>query len=326
MAYSASPIFLPDIPIYHQTYRMATLAVQDDLAVMILGETGVGKGTLVSYIHQTIMCDKPLVMVDCGAICNSLAEAELFGSEAGAFTGSTETKIGKLELANGGILFLDEIGNLSLEIQNKVLCALESKRIMRIGGSEELQLDFKLVTATNKDLDQAVQEGVFRSDLYYRVKQFSVRLPALREDSRCVTAFLSHYVSIYNAKYHTDFILTESLRMSMVSNAWLGNLRELKNAVQTMVWLHSQKGTFFSETGFEGDSCGMCEVGHGYRRARSLNDEVNELEIEKIKRVLLSCSSISEAARSLGIHRSTLQGKLRKYGLYPTKPRMTMGV
>jgi len=301
-------IFVPKVQTYQDIYEMATLAVQGDISLVILGETGVGKGTLVSYIHQKLLPKKPLITVNCGAICSSLAEAELFGSELGAFTGSTETRKGKLELANDGILFLDEVGNLSPDIQNKLLCAIESKTIMRVGGTKELQLNFKLITATNTNLEEAVKAGQFRADLYYRIKQFSLELPPIRKNPKLIQTFAAHYITIYNKKYNCNFNTTDAFQNHIMTSPWHGNLRELKNEIKMRVWLHSQKRN--------NDDI----VINLYRKAKNtINDEINDIEAYKIKNAISTHSNISAAARALNIHRSTLQGKLKKHGLYPIK-------
>lgn len=304
-------VFIPTGAAYQDKYEVALRAVKGDLAVVILGETGVGKGTLVSYIHQMLMPKTPLVTVNCGAIVHSLAEAELFGAEKGAFTDASETRKGKLELANGGILFLDEIGNLSREIQEKLLCVLETKRVVRVGGSKELQLDFRLIVATNKDLEKEVQEGRFRSDLFYRIHQFPVVLPPLRDQPQLILEFAQHYMRMFNQKYNTDFGLSPDMETVLLRHSWIGNLRELKNEVRMMVWLHSQGEMYHPR--WENRST-LFNVSDDV----GLPTQLEEIEKVKIQEALQQCGyNLSAASRVLGVHRSTLQGKLRKYKLYP---------
>ena len=307
---SSATIFIPKNERYTHAYALAFNAVNGDLSLVILGETGVGKSTLVAYIHQTLMPKMPLITVNCSAICQSLAEAELFGSELGAFTGSTETKKGKVELAHGGILFLDEIGNLSQDIQEKLLCALETKRITRVGGNKELQLDFTLITATNKDLEKEVQSGHFRSDLYYRIKQFSVTLPPLRSDSELICQFSKYYLSIFNQKYKTDYKFPLPILDQMIKNPWPGNLRELKNEIQILVWQYSQglvhRPAWTTPTPTS--------------QERDLPSHLGAIEIHEITTALEKHRyNLAATARELNIHRSTLQGKLRKHAIYPQK-------
>ena len=304
-------IFIPAIPGYQTTFDLALRVAKGQLALVILGETGVGKGTLVTYIHQKLMPKKPLITIDCGAICHSLAEAELFGTERGAFTGAVDTRKGKIEMANGGILFLDEIGNLSRDLQEKLLCALETKRVVRVGGHKEIQLDFTLITATNKNLETAVKNGEFRSDLYYRIKQFVVTLPALKENPELIRQFSEHYILDFNQKYNCNFRLLAPIQQKLLESHWVGNIRELKNEIQIMVWLHSQ-----GEIHIPRWATNMSMV----REEGTLNDQIASIEVEEIKNALTKHNyNLSGTARELKIHRSTLQGKLRKHGIYPTK-------
>ena len=310
--YASTDTFMPESPKYKDIYTLATSAIQGDLSLVILGETGVGKGTLVSYIHQKLMPKTPLITVNCSAICPSLAEAELFGSDMGSFTGSTDTKKGKLELAHGGILFLDEIGNLSQDIQEKLLCALETKRITRVGGCKELQLEFTIITATNKDLHAEVQKGRFRADLYYRIKQFSVTLPPLRSDSELIRQFSKYYLSIFNQKYKTSYKVPLPILDQMLKNQWPGNLRELKNEIQIQVWQYSQGVATAPE---------LSGLKQRLRlRKQNLASQMSAIEFQEITNALCKHNdNIAAAARELDIHRSTLQGKLRKHALYPQK-------
>lgn len=311
---SQKETFIPNSQSYQRIYDLALRAVNGSLSLVILGETGVGKGTLVNYIHQKLMPNRPLVSVNCGAICHSIAEAELFGTERGAFTGAFETRKGKIEMANGGILFLDEIGNLSQDLQEKLLCALETKKVTRLGGTKEIQLDFTLISATNKDLETAVAAGQFRADLFYRIKQFEVRLPSLRENPDVTIEFADHYISKFNQKYGTSFQLKAPLRSQMLANAWIGNLRELKNEIQIMTWLHSQGEPYFPRWGTPTVPIHPTE--------RTLNEQLSTIERAELQSALEHAQhNLAATARALNIHRSTLQGKLRKHGIYPEKSR-----
>lgn len=302
-------IFLPSIAPYTACFNTAVQAVKGDFSLVILGETGVGKGTLVHYIHSQLMPKKPLVTVNCGAICPSLAEAELFGSEQGAFTGSTQLRKGKLELAHGGILFLDEITNLSYELQSKLLCALESKKITRLGGSQEISTQFVLICATNRNLEKDVQDGKFRTDLYYRIQQFSLKLPPLREHPKLIRAFVEYYLGVFNKKYKSSVVLSEKNYQDFFKNPWIGNIRELKNELQKLVWLQSQGNTYQAPES-------PCVVPHS-----NLHKDLSSQELRSIRLALDKCGyNIMATARELGLHRSTLQGKLRKFNLYPVKP------
>lgn len=307
--YENLDVFIPSLGAYKDVYDQSVMAVKGGLSLLVEGETGVGKGTLVRHIHKLICPDRPLIHVNCGAISATLAESELFGHEKGAFTGAMELHKGKLEAAHGGILFLDEIGNLSLELQQKLLTSIESQSIVRVGGTVEIALNFRLICATNCDLTMAVSQGDFRQDLYYRIKQFPVRLPALRQVPSLIVAFLDYYIGAFNRHYGTTFELTDAERSFFMGRPWNGNIRELKNEIQTKVYLFSQ-GVRASSTPV------LDKVTHAIQS--TINDELNLIEKQRIEVVLRQADyNISKAARALNIHRSTLQGKLKKYDLYP---------
>ena len=299
---------IPEHPIYQTLYDRALRAVRGGLSMLIYGETGVGKGTLVTYIHHQLFPKSPLIAVNCGAISNSLAESELFGHEKGAFTDALDLRKGKLELAHGGILFLDEISNLSLEIQKKLLCALESRKITRVGGSKEIKLNFQLIVASNKRLEQCIEQGEFREALYFRLKQYEVSLPSLRTYPELIDFFLSHYLSWFNQYYHSHLTLTDDQLKVLKQKAWKGNIRELKNEIQVMVCLHAQgEPTSFASSALPSSLGGLTE-------------EVSLIEQKRIQEGLEICKgNIAKTARLLSMSRSTLQGKLRKHDIYPSR-------
>ena len=299
-------IKIPQSKAYMEAYERALKAVRGGLSVVFLGETGTGKDTMVAYVHEHLLPEKPLISINCGAICKSLSEAELFGFEKGAFTGADFAKKGKLELAHGGILFLDEVGNMPLDIQEKLLCVLENKCITRVGSEKQIIVDFKLISATNKNLEEEVLKCTFREDLYYRIKQFSVTLPSLRDQPEAIPIFVKHFVSQFNDHYKTDFKMTEDVMAYFQRHPWKGNVRELKNTIQTMIALYSQ-----------GDTDVMYTLSPlRTSDAFPLNENIETIEKNSIVMALKeNRSNIAKAARQLGLHRSTLQGKMRKYQL-----------
>ena len=196
---------MPNLDAYKKAYLQAEIAIKGNLSLLIHGETGVGKSMLVNNIHQKFLPNSPLVSIDCGAICVSLLESELFGFEKGAFTGAEQTKMGKIELANNGILFLDEIGNASLDVQQKLLRVLQEKKISRLGSNKEIPVDFMLITATNKDLLKLIEKGEFKKDFYFRIKQIEIELPSLKNNKEITKHFSQYYLDFYNKKYNTHF-------------------------------------------------------------------------------------------------------------------------
>jgi len=303
--------FVPPSSVYQHIYDKALKAVRGELSTLILGETGVGKGTLVSYLHHMLCPSSPLVWVNCGSIPSSLAEAELFGYEKGAFTGADELKKGKLELAHTGILFLDEIGNLPLDIQKKLLHALESQSITRVGGHKNIPLQFRLILATNKQLQKAIESGEFLEDLYFRVSQFVVELPPIRNNPELIRGFISYFQSVFNQKYKTNLQFPEHYLQRLIQRPWKGNIRELKNHIQVMTCLYSQG----EKPDFALDVIGVATQS----LENSLSNTLDQIEKSKLELALSNNrGNLAKAARELGIHRSTLQGKLKKFDLYPS--------
>ncbi len=217
--------------------RLSNKVAKVDSAVLVQGETGTGKEIIARYIHK---CSKrsegPFIAVNCAAIPDSLLEAELFGYEKGSFTGAlTEGKKGLIESADKGILFLDEINSIPLSIQTKVLRTLESKSIKRIGSSMEKYVDFKLISATNQNLKQLIEEGKFRADLYYRINVIPLNVPPLRERKEDIIPLCSYYLKYFANKYNIERILSEQALNRLVQYEWPGNIRELKNLIERLV-------------------------------------------------------------------------------------------
>ena len=295
--------FVPDNDLYHNAYHRAEIALKGNLNLLIYGETGVGKNQLVSRIHQQVCPQMPMVTVDCGAIPKELVESELFGHERGAFTGAEQTKKGKIELANGGVLFLDEVSNASLDIQVKLLRVLQEKKICRVGSTAEIDVDFTLITATNRDLKQDVEDGRFKDDLYYRIKQVEVELPALRNIPKLIPTYVYHFIKIYSAKYRTSFPVTDDFVSLLSQQAWRGNLRELDSEIQKIVFTHSI-GEDYRQF--------MNPIQAGYTiKVKNRQQEQEEI-LEALKR---NNYRITHAAEDLGIKRTTLHSRMKRLGI-----------
>ena len=284
--------------------------------VLIRGETGTGKGLLARAIHQfSPRATGPFIEVNCTAIPETLLEAELFGHERGAYTDARERKLGLLQLANKGTIFLDEVGNMSLNLQVKLLNAIEERRFKRLGGTEEIEVDIRVVAATNRDLELAVKERSFREDLYYRLNVVSLLLPPLREREEDVILLAHHFIEKYNREFNRRVRgLTPEGERFLLSYHWPGNVRELKNFVERAVLLG------------EGDLIGPGSVSEGPHPIKGRKDRKDDLaglvvslpEMEKqlIARALrLTNGNKSQAARLLDISRPRLLRKMEKYSL-----------
>lgn len=203
-----------------------------DATVLVVGETGTGKELIARHIHQVSGRKGPFVAVNCGAFSESLIDAELFGHEAGAFTGASQARAGWFEAANGGTLFLDEIGDLPLALQVKLLRVLQERQVVRLGSRRGIPLDVRLVAATNIDLARAVEAQHFRADLFYRLSVASVRLPPLRERPADILPLARHFISVYRSRLNRqDVQLSEAAQAALLNYHWSGNIRELENVI-----------------------------------------------------------------------------------------------
>ncbi len=218
-----------------------------DTAVLILGESGTGKEVVANYIHnQSLRRDKRFVAVNCAAISSNLVESELFGYEKGAFTGAAARTRGKFEFASGGTLFLDEIGDLPLESQGKLLRALQEKRFQRVGGNEEIPVDVRIVCATNRNLEQMVQQGKFRQDLFYRINVFPIEIPPLRQRREDIVPLAEYIMSTF--EFGTTHTLTQGACQKLQEYPWPGNVRELANVLERGMILTRDTGQITAET------------------------------------------------------------------------------
>jgi len=282
-----------------------------DATVLITGENGTGKDVLAREIHaHSLRSGKPMVAVDAGAITETLFESELFGHVKGAFTDAHADHVGKFEQADGGTLFLDEIGNIPLHLQAKLLRVIQNRSVVRVGGSQAIPVNIRLICATNMDLEQLVREGRFREDLYYRINTVHIALPALRERREDIVPLAQLFLERFAEKYHRPLIgLDESAKMVLESGRWSGNIRELQNCIEKAVIL--SEGTTLTAKDIQ-----LEQAKAGTPAAGTLK-EVNDAEEERLVReaVLRSNGNISAAAKMLGVSRPTLYAKMKKYGL-----------
>ena len=285
--------------------------------VLIVGESGTGKELIANAIHEhSPRAGARFVALNCGAIPGEILEAELFGHERGAFTGAHQRRIGKIESAHGGTLFLDEISELSADLQVKLLRVLEERRITRVGGNDEIQVDFRLVAATNRDLEGEVRGGRFRQDLYYRLKVVTIALPPLRERPDDIPLLVNHFVERFNDQLgrHVTRVAPQLLA-TLREQPWPGNVRELRNVVENMVLFAGRDELTLADLPAEfrpgPGGGGAAPAPEGPWQPRPMA----ELEREAILRTLeYTNGHRARAAQLLGIGLRTLQRKLKEYG------------
>ncbi len=300
----------------------ATLEVLKDIArvaptpvtVLIEGETGTGKELVARTIHQQSAPDEPFVAINCAAIVSNLLESELFGHERGAFTGAVQRKPGKLEIAGGGTVFLDEIGELPLEIQAKFLRVLQEKQFQRVGGLKDISFSARLLVATNRNLESMVQAGTFREDLFFRLKVFVIRTPPLRERPDDIVPLAEHFMSRLNRelKRNVTRIPMEYIK-TLKAYDWPGNVRELENLLGRAIILSRGEVLELDECWFQRTEVSSVSVS---LEEQSELKSLNSLEKEHILRVLdHTGGNYGEACKILGITRPTLRKKINDYGL-----------
>src|ERR1700722_14396817 len=307
-----------DSPLLKEVIERVKKVAQSKATVLIEGESGTGKEQIAQAIHQASPRSRgPFVAVHCAALSESLLESELFGHEKGSFTGATERRIGRFESADGGTLFLDEIGEISGSIQVKLLRFLETKAIDRVGGSKTIELDVRLVTATNRNLEQLVREGKFREDLYFRLDVVRFVMPPLRQRSGDIPALIAHFVRIFSQETGVPPLEVEPGAMkTLQAYAWPGNIRELRNFCENAVVLH--KGGSISEFDldprFRGSpasapaAAGSADAG----AAPTLSVEQNEKRILR-EALIKSRGNRTKAAELMGISRPTRRRKLAQW-------------
>ena len=293
--------------------------------VLIVGESGTGKELIANAIHQhSPRAARSFVALNCGAIPGEILEAELFGHERGAFTGAHQRRTGKVEMAHGGTLFLDEISELSPDLQVKLLRVLEDRKITRVGGNEEIEVDFRLVAATNRDLESEVASGRFRQDLYYRLKVVTIALPPLRQRPEDILPLVDHFVDHFNRQLGRRVRrLAPALLDALRGLAWAGNVRELRNVVENMVLFCQGEELSTADLPPEYRHTGVVSpaaeaIGEGGATAPGpyVPRPMADIEKEAILGALaFTRGHRAKAAGLLGIGLRTLQRKLKEYGM-----------
>jgi len=303
----------------NDVFKMADRVLNSDASVLIIGESGTGKEMLARAIHSgSDRRNKTFVPVNSSAITRDLADSLLFGHKKGSFTGANEDRTGYFEQASGGTVFLDEIGDMSLDIQAKVLRVLEEKSVRRVGEKEERKVDFRIVAATNRDLAEFIKEGRFRKDLYYRLEEFPIFLPSLAERQVDIMLLAEHFLHEYcetNSREKMSF--TKEVEKSLKSHGWPGNIRELKNVVRRAAILET--GATISKIAFSNIEPDKSELHKPVFAIADENDQIipfDQLERSAIENAFeKSNKSANLAAQLLGISRATIYRKLKQYGI-----------
>lgn len=296
-------------PMKHVMEMVRKVAVTD-ANIFITGENGTGKELIASEIHRYSKRDKEVMLtVDMGAVSESLFVSELFGHTKGSFTDAKEDRIGKFESANKGTLFLDEIGNLPLSLQAKMLTALQNRTIMKLGSNIPVPIDIRLISATNKDLNSMINDGLFREDLLYRINTITIELPPLRERGNDIILLAEFYLQKYASKYDKYGLRINQKAMDKLQNyKWPGNVRELQHSIEKAVILADDK--VLNESSF------TLNLNSTNQERSFQNSTIEEME----KEMILSCMSrengnMSSVAKKLGITRQTLYNKLKRYNI-----------
>lgn len=295
----------------------ALQASQVDATVLLLGETGVGKDVIALRIHkQSPRKNGPFIKVNCAAIPESLLESELFGYEKGAFTGAqNKGKPGMFELAHTGTILLDEVGDLPLSLQVKLLRVIQEKELTRIGGTQPQKLDLRIIAATNQDLERLVKKGLFREDLYYRLNVIPIYIPPLRMRREDIALLAKHYLDYYNRKYNRQKTLSHSALETLNQHTWPGNVRELKNLLERIVVIINDDLITRDHLRSITQKVEQQDYLSGLQNNLQLGEAVAQVEKELISQALLSEKSTRGAASVLGVSQPTIVRKARKYGI-----------
>ncbi len=297
-------------------FQAVEKVIDSNVTVLIQGESGTGKELIARAIHNQSQTkqSKPFVAVNCTALPESLLESELFGHEKGAFTGAASKRIGKFELADGGTVFLDEIGDMSISTQAKILRVLQEREFERVGGNDLIKVAIRLISATNKNLEERVRDGSFREDLFYRISVFPIKLPPLRDRKADIMPLAKYFFSRYNQRENKKVENIHPDAMKVLMNYhWPGNVRELENVMERAVVIANTVEISLDDLPTHIVSFGKEGIEYPDEK---LPQWIEKLEVEIMRKTLLEFEgNISQAARKLGIGRATIYRKAKKYNL-----------
>lgn len=288
-------------------YELVSLVAPTTMSVLITGANGTGKEYVAKRIHQlSRRCDNPFIAIDCGALTKELAASELFGHVKGAFTGAATNKTGAFSEANGGTIFLDEVGNLSYDVQVQLLRAIQERKIRPVGSIKEIDVDVRIICATNKDMQKAISDGDFREDLYHRINEFNLTMPLLRERGNDIIEFANFFLKQANEELERNIKgFDNDAIYAMLKYDWPGNLRQMKNVIKRATLIAQNVLISINDLGIDFNNS---------QSSFSLRNKSNEREL--IIKALNSCNNNKAlAARMLGIDRKTLYNKLKLYNL-----------
>ena len=302
-----------------EIYDLIRKVAQSKASVLIAGASGTGKELIAKAIHyDSSRKDRPFVSVNCGALTETLLESELFGHEKGAFTGAVAMKKGRFELADGGTLFLDEVGEMPPALQVKLLRVLQEMEFERVGGTKTIQVDVRVLSASNKNLKEEVVEGRFREDLFYRLNVINIEVPPLRERVEDIRLLVNHFVQKYGQDESKDKIqLSAGAWKALYSYGWPGNVRELENAIERAVVLSSDGQIALEDLPIElSGKQEALDVERFIPLGAPLQTTLEQIEEKLVRRALKQCNNIqSHAAEMLGITKSLIQHKMKKYNI-----------
>ncbi|MBE8715034.1 sigma-54-dependent transcriptional regulator [Sphingobacterium hungaricum] len=304
---SETKYFIGDSIAIKEVYKLGERLAKTDATVLILGENGTGKFVLADYIHKnSARKDKPFVHVDLGALHENLFESELFGYSKGAFTDAFQDKAGRFETANEGTIFLDEIGNIPLHLQSKLLQVIQNKSVTRLGESKPRSLNVRIITATNVDLQKAVDEKLFREDLFYRINTMSLSLPSLKNRLEDLEAMTNFFIDQFSEKYQVQINpVALQLIEKLKRYSWRGNIRELQNRVERAVILAEREELTLENLGFSDENFSSFQ-----KSDTTLSEVERQFIVQALKK---NHGNISRCAEELGVSRPALYRKLEKY-------------
>lgn len=288
-----------------------------DINVLLLGDSGVGKTSLARKIHQmSERAERAFININCAAIPENLLEAELFGYEKGSFTGAdTKGKIGLIEMAHKGTLFLDEISEMPLKLQAKILKAIQDKVITRIGGVKEIKVDFRLIAASNRDLDDYVSQGLFRKDLYYRLNVMKIRIPSLAERRDDIIPLINHFLDQFNEQYGGSKSISPKAMEVLYAYDWPGNVREISNVIER-VYITSSNGVILDTELPEEITSRVTDPKAAFESVGGLNGAIEQLERQMVTEAFKKYKTTTGVARALHISQPTASRKVMKYVKY----------
>jgi len=306
-----------------EVYRLIEQVSKSDTTVLITGESGTGKELVAHAIHyNSFRANKPFIKVNCAALPENIIESELFGHEKGAFTGAIKSRKGRFELADGGTLFLDEIGDLTPQIQIKLLRVLQEREFEKVGGTDTIKVNVRIIAATNRNLEELIEKGLFRQDLYYRLNVFPIHLPPLRDRKSDILLLTDYFVEKYSKMYSKNIrrISTPAIDMLMAYH-WPGNVRELENCIERAVLVSNDEvihGHHLPPTLQTGESSDTIPKG-------PLKAKLESIEREFILDALKSTSgNMAKASKLLGLTERQMGVRVKKYKIEPKRFRTKM--